>query len=321
MEYTIVNGAGAIARGITKALSKNASKIRLLDTKVYRSGVYRLQEEIEGVEIEKVQTPSSKSLQHAIEGSDTVIYFTHDYPSMAFPKGALLQATAKAAKLAGASKLICVCPIESDLYYTEGTLSPSDIKNQAEEQAQSSFPELVMLHPNITFGDYSYFVRYLTQSIISGKVHTSLADPDDKTQYFPVHYEDIAESITHALSNYDTVKGQTYSVKGEHDTTLSELRDLIDRQLEGSDSQLVTSSGFGDIINEYFRGISHDQNMRLMAEFFKENSWEFTHDNDYHRTHGLSHNQSIQEFKKEQDLSPESHVFPLFSGYKNSELD
>lgn len=321
MEYTIVNGAGAIARGITKALSKNASKIRLLDTKVYRSGVYRLQEELEGTEIEKVQTPSAKSLEYALEGSDTVIYFTHDYPSMAFPKGALLQATARAAKLTGASKLICVCPIESDFYYTESNLSPVDIKNQAEEKALSANPDLVMLHPNIVFGDYSYFIRYLTQSLIAGKVDKSLADPDDKTQYFPVHYDDIADSISHALDNYDSVKGQTYSVKGEHDTTLSELKDLIARQIDGSNVQLTTSSGLGDIVNEYFRGISHDQNMRLMAEFFKENSWEFTHDNDYHRQHGLSHNQSIQKFKKEQDLSPETHVFPLFSGYKNSELD
>lgn len=106
MEYTIVNGASAIARGATKYFAKNASKIKLLDTKVYRQGVYRLQEELKGTKIEKHQTASSKSLEYALEGSETVVYFTHDYLSMSHPKGKILEATAKAAKNVGVSKLI-----------------------------------------------------------------------------------------------------------------------------------------------------------------------------------------------------------------------
>jgi hypothetical protein len=327
MEYTIVNGAGAIARGVTKALSKNANKVRLLDTNVYRAGVHRLQEDIEPkantnfTQIEKVQTPNSKSLEYAIEGSDTVIYFTHDYPSMSFAKGSLLEATAKAAKTTGVSKLVCVCPIESDLYYTEGSLSPVDIKNQSEDKAFSAYPDLVMLHPNLVFGEYSYFVRYITQSVIAGKIHKSLADPSDKTSYFPVHYEDLTEVIKHAVDNYESVSGKTFSVKGAHDTTLVELKSLIERQIEGHKVDLSSNLGVCDFFTEYFRGIGHDQNMCLMAEFFKKNSWEFTHDNDYHMKNGVEHHHAIQKYKKEQDLSLETHIFPIFSGYKNSALD
>lgn len=106
MEYTIVNGASAIARGTTKFLAKNAKKIKLLDTKVYRQGVYRLQKELEGTKIEKHQTANSKSLEYAIEGSETVVYFTHDYLSMSHPKGKILEATSKIAKSVGVKKLI-----------------------------------------------------------------------------------------------------------------------------------------------------------------------------------------------------------------------
>jgi hypothetical protein len=106
MEFTVVNGAGAIARGVSKLLAKGSPALRVLDFKVYRPSVYRLQEQLKDVKIEKHQILDSQSLEYSIEGAETVIYFTHDYVSMAYDKNNMLESTAKAAKAVGAKKLI-----------------------------------------------------------------------------------------------------------------------------------------------------------------------------------------------------------------------
>ena len=297
MEYTIVNGAGAIARGVTKALSKNCSKIKLLDTRVYRNGVYKLQEELEGVELEKSQTVSSKSLEYAIEGSDTVVYFTHDYLSMSYAKGTILEATARAAKACGVSKLIWVSPIESDFYYTEDSLSPTEIKAASEERALTMFPDLVMLHPNLVYGEYSYLIRYMTQSILGGKIYKSLADPDDKTMYYPTDFESLAEVINHAIENYDTVSGNVYSVRGESGITLSQIKDLITKKCSTDNVSVTSQSLIGNLLGEFFRGIGHDQNMCMMADYFKENSWDFTSEDDYHSKNDLPNDFNLEQGK------------------------
>ena len=56
MELVVVNGGSAIARRVIRSLvrSKNYSKIRLLDPKPYRPGVYQLQRALgSDVELEK----------------------------------------------------------------------------------------------------------------------------------------------------------------------------------------------------------------------------------------------------------------------------
>lgn len=44
MELVVVNGGSAIARGVIRSLAKNKgySKIKLIDAKPYRQGVYSL---------------------------------------------------------------------------------------------------------------------------------------------------------------------------------------------------------------------------------------------------------------------------------------
>jgi hypothetical protein len=98
---------------------------------------------------------------------------------MAFDKNDQLVATAKAAKDNGVEKLVAICPIEHDLYYHEGEQDPIHLRAEAEEKAFGHFPEMVLLRPNLTYGGYSYFIRYLMQSVIAGKIPTELADPND----------------------------------------------------------------------------------------------------------------------------------------------
>jgi len=58
--------------------------------------VYSLFQEIEGkkAKLEKVMTTNTFTLEKAIEGSEKVLYFTHDYFTLAPDKNLMIQATA-----------------------------------------------------------------------------------------------------------------------------------------------------------------------------------------------------------------------------------
>lgn len=59
--------------------------------------MYDLIKELEGkkAKIEKVMTTNTPSLANAIKGSQKVLYFTHDYFTLAPDKNLMLQAVAR----------------------------------------------------------------------------------------------------------------------------------------------------------------------------------------------------------------------------------
>jgi len=80
------------------------------------------------------------------------------------------------------------------------------IRTANENEVHKSNPKATMLRPNLIFGDYSYFLRYLEQSVIAGKVPKSLVSHKDLTNYHPVHYDDLFAVIKRCLTD-DTTKG------------------------------------------------------------------------------------------------------------------
>jgi hypothetical protein len=91
-----------------------------LDFRPYRQSVYNFQRQLpQGVTLEKYQVQNAAALEHQLEGASDVIYFTHDYCANAADKNSFIQGTAKLAKKHGVAKLLAVCPVENELYYTE----------------------------------------------------------------------------------------------------------------------------------------------------------------------------------------------------------
>ena len=93
-----------------------------------------------------------------MEGAKDVLYFTHDYSSMAADKNTFIQATAKLSKKLGVERLVAVCPIEHDLYYSEDQSTPFEKKQEAQNKALTEFTNMVILNPNLVYGDNAYFV-------------------------------------------------------------------------------------------------------------------------------------------------------------------
>lgn len=53
-----------------------------------------------------------------------MVYFTHDYCANSADKNTFIQGTAKLAKKHGVKKLVAVCPVEHELFYTEDAKQP-----------------------------------------------------------------------------------------------------------------------------------------------------------------------------------------------------
>lgn len=205
-----------------------------------------------------------------LEGAQDVVYFTHDYFASSSDKNSFIQATAKLAKKHGVKKLVAVCPVEHELYWSEDKHTPIEVRDEAHLKALSSNDKMTILNTNLVFGRDSYLAHYITQCAAEGKINKTIGG-STKYQYKPVHSEDLAAAVQFALGNTSEVKGKKFSVNGQQNVTLNELLQFAERSV-GRDNTRLRGSFLGlhlsDYVEEFFTGITHDKNMARMAEFF-----------------------------------------------------
>ena len=81
-----------------------------------------------------------------MEGREKVVYFTHDYYTLAHDKNKLLVSTAKLAKEVGVKDLVCVSPIEYDYYEPEKLeQSAQAVRTAAEKEAFGHNAKMTLL--------------------------------------------------------------------------------------------------------------------------------------------------------------------------------
>lgn len=301
MELVVVNGSSAIARGVVSKLAgKNYSKIRFLDFRPYRKSVYNFQRALpSGTTIEKHQVQTAANLDLALEGAQDVVYFTHDYFACSSDKNSFIQATARLSKKHGVKKLVAVCPIEHELYWSEDKHTPIEVRDEAQQKALQSFDKLTILNSNLVFGRDSYLTHYITQCAAVGKINKTIGG--SKTfQYKPVSSEDLAAAVQNALANTKDVKGQKFTVNGNQNVTLNDILHLAEKQVGTENTRLKGSLlglNLSDYVEEFFTGITHDKNMARMAEFFDTHSLNLEADApDFHNKFGLSQSVSLDNY-------------------------
>lgn len=78
-----------------------------------------------------------------------------------------------------------------------------------------------------------------------------------------------------------------------------------------------------DYFEEFFVGITHDKNMRNMAEYFDAHRPNLSEGNaDFFQEFGLSHKKTLEnEYGQGNRIREEDLVFPIFSNYKMTSLD
>ena len=225
MELVVVNGASAISRGVlSKLAGKNYQKIRLLDFRPYRKSVYAFQRAVtaQGVTVEKQMVQTAANLEIGLEGATDVVYFTHDYFANASDKNNFIQATARLSKKHGAQRLVAVCPIEHELYWTEDKQTVLELRDNAQMAAISNFGNTTILNANLVFGRDSYVTHYITQCASVGKIPKAIGS-SKKFQYKPVSSDDLATAVQAALTRTSEVKGQRFTVNGTQTATLNDM--------------------------------------------------------------------------------------------------
>lgn len=326
MELVVVNGSSAISRGVlSKLAGKNYQKIRLLDFRPYRKSVYAFQRTLpNGVELQKEMVQSVANLDHGLEGAQDVVYFTHDYFANTSDKNNFIQATSRLAKKHGVKKLVAVCPIEHELFWSEDKHTPLEVRDAAQEKALQSFDKMTILNANLVYGKDSYLFHYMTQCAYAGKIAKSIGG-SNTFQYKPVSSSDLALAVETALNNTEEVKGKKFSVSGTETVTMNELLHLLEKQVgkdSGSTSLKGSLLGLGlsDYVEEFFTGITHDKNMGRFAEYMDSHRPNIEAD-DFFSKFGLAHSCDVKQYVANKKVREDDLVFPIFSNYKMVSLD
>jgi hypothetical protein len=325
MELVVVNGSNAISRGVlSKLAGKNYQKIRLLDFRPYRKSVYAWQRALpSGVQVEKHQVQTIANLDLALEGARDVVYFTHDYFAQTSDKNNFIQATAKLAKKHGVDKLVAVCPIEHELYWSEDKHTPIEVRDNAQVQALQNFDKLTILNSNLVFGRDSYLLHYMTQCAYAGKIPKSIGG-SKSFQYRPVSSEDLTSAVETALARTNDVKGQRFQVSGAQAASLNDILHLVEKQVgrDSGSTRLRRSLGLSDFVEEYFTGITHDKNMGRMADYMEAHTPNFEATSpDFFKQFGLTQKVSLQDYFGTNKVKEEDLVFPIFTDYKMVSLN
>ena len=268
-----------------------------------------------------VQTIANLDL--GLEGAQDVVYFTHDYFASSSDKNSFIQATAKLSKKHGVKKMVAVCPVEHELYWTEDNHTPLEVRDEAQQKALQFNDKMTILNTNIVYGRDSYLAHYMTQCAADGKINKTIGG-SNKFQYKPVHSEDLTAAVQTALSNTNDVKGKKFSVNGQQGVTLKELLQFAERAVGRENTRLkgsILGLHLSDYVEEFFTGITHDKNMARMAEFFDTHSVNIEADEDFHKKFGIQHTGSLDGFFGGKKVKEDDLVLPIFSNYKMVSLD
>jgi nucleoside-diphosphate-sugar epimerase len=284
VETVLVNSCSSLARGSFMKLAKlGVNNMLVVDSQPWRKGIHQAMSQLpEGSNIKKDGCDSRDTMEVRFEGAKNVIHFTHDYFAMASSKEAWLLSTAQTAKKMGVEKMVAVAPIEHEMYYTEDDLNDQRRK-EAWLKAHDAFPGLTILRPSIVYGDNTYLIKYMQQSVKKGSIPASLKGTG--FEFKPVHEDDLAQAIHHSLNCQTTGE---FSVTGSESHNLNQILDVLASQQSSSAGNVKSSSGsITEHWNEFWTGVAHDTNMEAFGKF-----WSGQHDHDmsepdFHASHNV----------------------------------
>lgn len=140
--------------------------------------------------------------------------------------------------------------------------------------------------------------------------------------------EDLTQAVQTAFSSFDRAKGKRFIVQGKEELTLKELLHHIEQSVGRSQGETKLTNSLlrldlSDYIEEFFVGITHDKNMRRMAEYFDTQRPDITqHEGDFFSEFNLSHQKTVSDvYGSNHKIREEELVHPIFTNYKMTSLD
>lgn len=135
--------------------------------------------------------------------------------------------------------------------------------------------KLTILNTDLVYGkDPTHLVHYMAQCVLAGGIQKEFFSQN--ANFMPVHHADVTRAVAHAMEN--PTHGQ-FSVRGDEKLSIKNLLNLVEKasdKEEGSTKALrkIPLLKLSEMAEEFFVGITHDRNMRLLATHFENNEMD-----------------------------------------------
>lgn len=141
-----------------------------------------------------------------------------------------------------------------------------------------------------------------------------------------MHHADVTQAVAHAIEN---PKHGQFKVRGDEKVSIKELMSLIEHSCEKAPGSVKQHSKIpflklSEMAEEFFVGITHDRNMRLMLNHFETNEMDCPcPGTDFWEASGLQRKEKLSAFYKYHRYhDTDDHLAtPTFGHYKQVDLD
>lgn len=227
---TVFGGSGFLGRYVVRELAKKGYRVRVAVRRPDLAGHVQPMGAVGQVHAVQANLRYGWSIERAVEGADAVVNLVGILFESGKQRFDAVQAegaalVAKAAKTAGASRLVHVSAIGAD------AKSPSDYartKGEAEAAVAQAMPDAVIMRPSIVFGpEDAFFNRFAGMA----RMLPFLPVVGASTRFQPVYVGDVADAVALAVDGAAR-PGTVYELGGPEVDTFEGLMERMLRIIE-----------------------------------------------------------------------------------------
>mgnify|MGYP006167656109 CR=1 FL=1 len=219
--------------------------------------------------------------------------------------------------------LVAVCPIESDLAWSEDEHSFAQKTQDAEAAALQANPAMTLFKTNLTFGPETHLIHFLSQCALVGKApYKDLISAGLVFKYAPIHTDDVAEAVGAALEGGSSA-GQ-YTLAGEELFNLREIMNTLERSADKAEqSTRGPMLPPPDYLWDFLVGNTNDVNLARMVKFYEANHQLIKPlvQNTWAAQTGMTPTVSFSDHYAAHKILEEDYAHPTLPAYKCAHLD
>lgn len=171
---------------------------------------------------------------------------------------------------------------------------------------------MTILNTDLVYSDQpTHLIHYIAQKVAAGSIPAPFLS--DAT-FNPISAQDVASAVAHKLVNGG--HGH-FALRGEKELTIKQIVGIIERashKTEGS----TQASKFNPLllVEEFFTGLTVDQNMANMVQYFATNKKQPVTGADFWQAEQLKATTDFESFFRSNTVSHASLAEPSYGAYK-----
>jgi len=218
----LVGGSGLLGTHCAQELLGRGARLRIAARHPERAFRLKPLANLGQIQFAHCDAGKPESLSAVMQGADAAVYlagsFTGDVEAVQAEGPGL---AAAAARKAGAQAFVHISAIGAD---PRSDIRYARTKGEGEEAVRAAFPTATILRPSVLFGEDDHFIT-LFAGLISMLPVLPVFGPEARLQ--PVHVDDAARAVAHALADPGKHGGKTYEIAGPEVLSMAALNRKI----------------------------------------------------------------------------------------------